>query len=174
MGNDGILGVLGNFLTSLLGTGGQGNAAPMDLGGLGEGMADLSLQQLQDSGQLQDTIGKLTPDTGGIFGSAGNFLGKNMAPLGALGLGYGMFNEQRGMNKESQRLARHQQGMADLSQNREWQTYKNQQEDIARMRASGAAPLRQIGRDGQIRTTGESQGFHLPYNEATERYNRIA
>ena len=175
MGNNGILGVLGNFITGLLGMGSQGNAAPMDLSGLGEGMADMSLQELQNSNQLQSTIGQLTPDTsGGIFGQLGAGLGKNFAPLGGLYFGTQALREQQKNNERAYGLAQKQDQRAADFQNLQAKSWLFEQQDRDRMRAYGAAPLRQIGRDGKIRTTGESQGFHLPYNEATDRYKGIA
>jgi len=173
MGNNGILGALGNFITGLLGMGSQGNAAPFDMSNVSQ---DFMQGTTEDFFKSQVGQNLLNPqDTnGGIFGQLGAGLGKNFAPLGGLYFGTQALREQQKNNERAYGLAQKQDQRAADFQNLQAKSWEIEQQDRDRMRAVGAAPLRQIGRDGQIRTTGESQGFHLPYNEATDRYKGIA
>jgi hypothetical protein len=165
-----IGGAATNFLSGLFG-GGQGGAGLFDLSKLPEGMGQMPVAEAFKNQEFLDFLNP--QDAGGIFGSAGNFLGKNMAPLGNLYFGAQALGDYRKNNNRAFDLATHQQRMSDLNQQRMWDTYRQNEDERIRGQSS-YANLRKIGPDGEIYTTEERPDYRMPVDERLDRLNRIA
>jgi hypothetical protein len=169
--DNGIFGMLGNFLSSLFGGGGGGQGGGIDLNQFSQNYGHMPFNEIV---QNQELLGKLglgdDTDDGGIFGNL--FNSKALPGLGALGLGYyGMRNQQQ-QNKEAQKLANRQQNFQEKAYGDSYKSFLENERYKQYVRTHGAAPLRNINSSGQIEDRGVSNPtFHLPVEERMRGYS---